>query len=68
MLAEVTARQQIIAALRDGEHPDLIQCRAAALASPDRRLTPDHPDVIEAATYPETISSAAETLNRPLTP
>ena len=68
MLAEVTARQQIIAALRDGEHPDLIRCRAAALASPDRRLTPDHPDVIEAATYPETISSAAATLNRPLTP
>jgi hypothetical protein len=65
MLAEVTARQQIIAARRDDdERPDLVQRRVTALASSDRHLVIDNPDLIEAATYPETINSAADALNR----
>jgi hypothetical protein len=63
MLAEVSARQQIIATRRDGEHPDMIRRRITALASTDRRLVLDHPDLIEAATYPETISNAANALD-----
>jgi len=36
-----------------------------ALARSDRpRLAPEDPDLIEAATYPETISIAADALNR----
>lgn len=63
MLAEVTARHQITATSRDDERHDLVQRRIMALASSDRRLVLDHPDLIEAATYPETISSAAEALH-----
>jgi hypothetical protein len=64
LLAEVTARQQIIATRRDDEYPDLGQRRITALVSSDPRLVFDHPDLIEAATYPETISNAANDLGR----
>ncbi len=64
MLAEVSARQQIIATRRDDEYPDMIRRRITALASSDRRLVFDHPDLIEAATYPETISNAVNALGR----
>ncbi|MDN5931211.1 MAG: TniQ family protein [Pseudonocardia sp.] len=66
MLAEVTAHQQIIASGRDlHEDADLAQRRITTLAASDRRLGPEHPDLVEAATYPETINSAAAALNRP---
>jgi TniQ len=66
MLAEVTARQQIIATRCDDEYPEPVQRRITALVSSasDPPLIFDHPDLIEAATYPETISNAAEALNR----
>jgi len=64
MLAEVSARRQIIATRRDDEYPDMIRRRMTALASSDRRLVFDHPDLIEAATYPETIINAANALGR----
>jgi hypothetical protein len=55
------AHQQIIAA-RPQSAP--IRHRIAAFASANPRLAPDHPDLIEAATYPETISNAADGLTR----
>jgi hypothetical protein len=64
MLAEVTAHQQIIAARGEGTYPDRLARRITALASAGRRLLVDHPDLVEAATYPDTISSAAQALNR----
>lgn len=65
MLAELTARQQIIATRRDDEYPDLVDQRITALTKSDPRLVFDHPDLIEAATYPEAIRNAAQALTRP---
>lgn len=64
MLAEATALQQIIANRQDDGPPDLIRRRITALASANPPLAFDHPDLIEAATYPETISNAADALTR----
>lgn len=63
ILAEVTARQLIVTSRRDDEH-HLVQQRITALGTSDQHLDSDHPDLIEAATYPETISAAAGALNR----
>jgi hypothetical protein len=63
MLAEVTAQQQIIAARGNGAYPDRVAKRIKTLASAGPPLV-DHPQLVEAANYPETISSAADTLNR----
>lgn len=64
MLAEATAHRQIIATRPDDEQPDLTHQRITALASVNPRLAFDHPDLIEAATYPETIRNAADALTR----
>jgi hypothetical protein len=65
ILAELAARQDVVTTPRDnGQYPDLIQQRITALASDNRDLASDHPDLTEAATYPETISTAADALNR----
>jgi hypothetical protein len=64
MLAEVTVQQQIIAARGDGAFPDHVAKRIKTLASPGPQQLVDHRELIEAATYPDTISSAADALNR----
>jgi hypothetical protein len=63
VLAEVTERQQIIAT-RHGKHRTPIERRLTSIISTDRGLALDHPDLIDAATYPETISNAANVLRR----
>ena len=62
ILAEVTARQEIIAIRRHRTHPDPVERRITAITSIDRGLAFDLPDLIEAVTYPETISNAANAL------
>lgn len=64
ILAEVTERQQIIAARRHRTHPDPVDRRITAITSTDHHLALDHPDLMEAATYPETIRNAANALRR----
>jgi hypothetical protein len=63
ILAEATERQQIITAGHDTRLGP-IHHRTMTMISRDRRLTPDHPDLIDAATYPETIANAAIRLHR----
>jgi hypothetical protein len=46
------------------EQLDLIRQRITVLASVNPRLAFDHPDLIEAATYPETITNVADALTR----
>jgi hypothetical protein len=64
MLAEVTAQQQIIAARGDGAYPASVAERMTAFASAGPQPLVDHPELVEAATYPDTISTAAQALNR----
>jgi hypothetical protein len=64
IFTEVTERQQIISTRRHGTHPDPIERRITTITSTNRHLPFDHPDLIEAATYPETISNAANALRR----
>lgn len=62
ILAAVRARHQIATTRRHRTNPDPVERRITAITSTDRRLALDHPDLVEAATYPETISNAANTL------
>jgi len=62
VLAEVAERQQITTARQGGAPLQSVHPRINALTSTDRRVAPDHPDVIEAATYPETVSGATRSL------
>jgi hypothetical protein len=61
VLAETTARQQA-AATAGSRHA---RQRATALASSNPGLDPGHPDIAEAAAYPETIKLAAAILSSP---
>jgi hypothetical protein len=61
VVAETTARQQA-AATAGSPHA---RRRAAALASSNPGLDPGHPDMTEAAAYPETIKIAAAILGDP---
>ncbi len=60
---EVTERQRIIAT-RPHSYPNPIDPRITAISSTNRHLALDHPDLIDAATYPETITNAANVLRR----
>ena len=61
VLAEATARQQA-AATAGSPHT---RQRTAMLASSSPGLDPGHPDMAEAAAYPETIKMAAAILSDP---
>jgi hypothetical protein len=61
LLAETTARQRA-AGTASSPHA---RRRAAALASSNPGLDPGHPDITQAAAYPETIKTAAALLSDP---
>ncbi len=58
--AEINARQRVI----DAGHPDSVQRRIDKITESNPGLTFEQHDLIEAATYPEAISSIVEALNR----
>ena len=58
--AEINARQRVIAA----GYPDSVQRRIDKITESNPGLTFEQHDLIEAATYPEAISSIVEALNR----
>ena len=64
ILAETTERDQLTA-MRHYLQSDPIQRRITAIISTDPGLTRDHPDLIDAATYPETINNVASRLPLP---
>lgn len=57
---EITTRQQISAAC----YPDAVQQRIDKITASNPGLIFEQPDLIEAATYPEVISSAARALSK----
>ena len=57
---EITTRQQISAAC----YPDTVQQRVDKMTASNPGLIFEQPDLIEAATYPEVISSAARALSK----
>ena len=58
--AEINARQRVI----DAGHPDSVQRRIDKITESNPGMTFEQHDLIEAATYPEAISSIVDALNR----
>lgn len=68
ILAEVVERGRILAARQHGGRLESVEQRIARLAASNPGITIDHPDLVEAATYPETVIGAASALRRPEEP
>ena len=65
VLAELAERQQITPGRQGGAHLQSVHKRISALSPTGQGVSADHPDLIEGATYPETISGAARSLRCP---
>ena len=68
ILAEIVERGHILAARRHGTRGESVERRIATIATSNPRITIDHPDLIGAATYPETIIGVTSALRRPKEP